>query len=182
MFRNIFYRGAIYFLLFTATSIIVVTIFISSVGISTVSNSVNPYLSSYINLALPENFGFFTKSPREECIKFFREQDGLLEEINLRATTSSNFFGLSRNSRRMGYELGVVIRQIPDSSWKETDSKKFFEVDFSATTPFKIRRSDNLIRKIKSGNYILYYYEPVSWELHKYQTKTYGKYAYIMVE
>lgn len=180
--NNVFLRGFVYLIIFTVTAIIAVTVFISSVGVSTLSNSIDPYLSSYINLALPERFGFFTKSPNEENIKFYEFKNKKVIEINLRANNYSNLYGLKRDSRRVGYELGVIIRQIPENNWENIDSDEFSKFNFSKLKPFEIKDSKITIEKIDKGKYIFYYYEPVSWELQKYQKKTYGKFAFIEIK
>src|SRR5690606_18303034 len=147
-------------------------VFISSLSLTTFSTSVNPYLSSYINMVLPENFGFFTKSPKDERIKIFKKTGKSIEEIDLRANTSSNLYGLKRTNRRITYELGTLVRKTPDSIWSDLKSSEISTLNLNDSIPFKISSTDSKIIKIKKGNYIIFFFDPIPWELNKYQKET----------
>lgn len=181
-FKNSFFRGFIYLFSLTFIAYATMKVFISSLSLTTLSTSVNPYLSSYINMTLPENFGFFTKNPKDERIKIFKNNENSIEEIDLRANTNLNLFGLKRTNRRITYELGILIRKVPDSVWFDLKSSKILSLKLNDSIPFKISSTKSKIIKIDKGDYIIYFYNPIPWELNKYQKETNGKIAYIKIE
>lgn len=179
--RNIYFRAFLYSFFFIIISLLVITIFLSSLGLSTFSNSLNPYLSSYTTITFPENFGFFTKSPKDKRIKFYSLIDKKVQEIDLRANSSNNLFGLKRNNRRLLYELGIILRKIPDSIWLEKESNEINQKMYPDSLFISIDKKKLDIIQIEKGEYLIYYYEPIPWELNKYQKSQKGEIAYINV-
>jgi len=180
--NNIRFRAVIYILIFTVTTIVVVTVFLSSLRLSTLSTTLNPYLSSYLNITFPESFGFFTKSPKDRRIKLFNIDRKELKEIDLRANTANNLFGWKRNNRRITYELGVILRQIPDSIWTETNSNKIKSNRYTDNLFISIDSKDSDLIGIKKGDYLIFHYEPIPWELNKYQKVNKGEVAYVKIQ
>lgn len=177
-----FVRGFIYISILIIIAFIAMIIFISSLNSTTLNNSVNPYLSNYINMAMPESFGFFTKSPKDKRLKFFSYTNNSMNEIDLRANASSNLYGLKRNNRKLIYELGILLRKVPDSIWVDIESIDLPKLELNNLIPHEISSKKSKITRIDKGDYIIYYYDPIPWELNKYQKQTNGRISYIKIK
>jgi antimicrobial peptide system SdpA family protein len=181
MLNNIKIRATLYFLIFSFTAFMIVAVFLSSLKLSTFSTSINPYFSSYLNILFPESFGFFTKSPKEKRIQLFELNNEEIKEIDLRANSPSNMYGWKRDNRRLTYELGILLRKIPDSVWTvaEVDRLSLLSCKDTASNYYNIK--DLGLIKIKKGSYIIFHYEPIPWELNKYQKVKKGELAYVTI-
>jgi antimicrobial peptide system SdpA family protein len=74
-----------------------------------------------VNLLIPQGWRFFTRNPREEFISVFvKDSDGkwqsALAEVN---ASPVNFFGLNRQSRAQGIEIGMLTASIKRDQWSE---------------------------------------------------------------
>lgn len=78
--------------------------------------------------------------------------------------------------------MGILIRKVPDSVWFDLKSSKILSLKLNDSIPFKISSTKSKIIKIDKGDYIIYFYNPIPWELNKYQKETNGKIAYIKIE
>ncbi|WP_103867216.1 SdpA family antimicrobial peptide system protein [Aquimarina sp. I32.4] len=84
----------------------------------------SPLVSSSFNKintvnVLPQGWAFFTKSPRDVRVELI---DGKTNKnISLKNFSLTNFFGLKRTSTRITTELGMLIKETPDSLWVKTN-------------------------------------------------------------
>ena len=66
-----------------------------------------------IRAVLPEQWGFFTRSPREpSVVAITSDGDRLYPNVQARYR-----FGADRTPRAVGIEIGVMLRSIPDDAW-----------------------------------------------------------------
>ena len=83
----------------------------------------NPIGSLYpdrvgIRAFIPEGWAFFTKNPREEQFMAYTVQAGEWQPaLSMPVARPRNVFGLNRAARAQGVELGLLLKQIPESAW-----------------------------------------------------------------
>lgn len=58
------------------------------------------------------------------------------KKVNLKNNSAYNYFGFSRKSRRLTYELGSLIKRVPDSLWNEITESEIKELDFKGKAFF----------------------------------------------
>ena len=100
----------------------------------TVTGSTFVY-KKYINAVVPEGWGFFTKDPREDMTEIYVQENGQMKRIDFLNNDLRNWFGLSRKSRRVAMDVGIIYEQIKNetfhASLKEADENpveiKFWE-------------------------------------------------------
>jgi antimicrobial peptide system SdpA family protein len=131
------------------------------------SNNRNSLILDYkvkknITYAFPQGWGFFTRSPREALVDIYREEKGKLKLVSILNTSPNNFFGFSRNSRVIGFEMAPILKSISKSSWENRKG------DFEANIPDQISDTINLAKPLKyfpAGTYVLHQYKiiPFAW-------------------
>ena len=127
-----------------------------------------------------ESFGFFTKDPKEDQLDIYKVENGKKTKINFRTNSGENLMGLSRMTRRKTYELGVIIRKVPDTSWRKVNEDKLNDI-IKEETSLKILK-DQKVQLLSTGNYILYSYKPIAWEWNSIKNLTEGKYVFITIK
>ncbi|EJR26667.1 MULTISPECIES: SdpA family antimicrobial peptide system protein [Bacillus] len=108
---------------------------------------------------MPQGWGFFSKSPRDETI-FVHELQGS-NHIQWPNNTAENLFGISRKGRGQGIELGLITSSLKKEDWitcddgikecKKKEKLNAIEVENSTPVP-------NVC-----GPYIVETREPVPW-------------------
>ena len=80
-----------------------------------------------VQTILPEQWGFFTKSPRDSIILPFRfSKDSRWATAALYPHSQARyFFGLNRVSRAQGVEVGIVYKAVIDSNSSWTDCTSY---------------------------------------------------------
>ncbi|WP_130840114.1 SdpA family antimicrobial peptide system protein [Corynebacterium neomassiliense] len=85
-----------------------------------ISNGANSSLRTFFVDLAPQNWAFFTRSPREEeYVPYSNEEHSYILETP--QNKSSNMLGISRDQRAQGVELGAIVRGI--ESWNECSSE-----------------------------------------------------------
>lgn len=70
-----------------------------------------------ISTVSPQGWGFFTKSPREENIYIYSLNDNLVKNEMPTNSHYSNYFGISKKSRMVGYEVSMILTQLKHEKW-----------------------------------------------------------------
>lgn len=77
-----------------------------------------------IKTFLPEGWGFFTRSPKENDLVILQKKDGLWQKnIYSPIARPSNFFGISRLPRAQSTEMAMLIHQIPENEWRHCNDE-----------------------------------------------------------
>ncbi len=114
-YKNIFYISVIALGIYFVASI-----FFSSISYNV--NTPNHTFKMLFNLSVPEGWGFFTRSPREDIVDLYTINNGELKKVLHENGDMSNFFGSSRKSRKIGMETSIILSRIQDSLWhKQSD-------------------------------------------------------------
>lgn len=171
-----------YVVIFFSFLSILIIVFISSIQINVLSNILQPQFKYTVITIFPESFAFFTKDPKDEqmMLYFVKEENDKIKKVNLKNNSAYNYFGFSRKSRRLTYELGSLIKRVPDSLWNEITESEIKELDFKGKA-FLLKK-DNNVKLFEKGKYILYYFKPIQWEWNDLKEVTNGKYVYISIE
>jgi|GEM_PF-1991706 len=170
-----------YVVLFSFFLYFIVIVFISSLQISILSNALSPHFKYVVTSIFPESFAFFTKDPKDEQVVLYSVQNTKIDKINLKTNSLYNYFGFSRNSRRLVYEIGILAKKIPDSLWDDIEENDIKNIDFKDVSPFLIETDDH-IQLFEKGEYVFYYYKTIPWEWNDLKKETNGKYVYVSIE
>lgn len=111
---------------------------------------------------LPQGWAFFTRSPREAQVVLYGVSDAELTPITHKHTSYSNFFGLSRRSTRIMYELQYFKQTIPDSAYINTEWN--YQRDLYGDIPQESVVIENDYQDpVLCGEYLLVFQEQVPW-------------------
>ena len=176
----VYKKIASYLIVIFFAFLLVIIIVLCSIKTNVFSNIINPNLKNITNLIMPESFGFFTKDPKDKQMVLYKIKSDSILKINLKNNSTYNYFGLSRKSRRLIFELGGVFRRIPDSLWLpiRSDSLKYIN---TKSSPFQINDS-NKVRLLNKGKYILFYTPPIPWEWNEYKKTTNGEFSFFEIK
>ena len=61
------------------------------------------------------------------------------------------------------FELGNIVKDIPDSLWISTDENELLKKSFNNEIPHKINQ-DIEVLLLESSKYIIYHFKPIEWE------------------
>lgn len=122
-----------------------------------------------IRQVIPQGWGFYSKSPREETLNVYSisNESDVVVWLNNRI---KNVFGIYRYGRSQGIELGLIVYNLPKSTeWKECDGKGKScikdsdpTVSVGNTTPSPTICGDILIAREA----------PIPWAYSKYTDKS----------
>lgn len=137
-------------------------------------------LKNTLSIIFPQGWGFFTKSPREPMLEVYRvDQRNNMELVTLKNQSSSNFFGLSRRGRMIGYESSMIASQISQNLWKDEIMKNKFKLP--KDTIIQIKKGDG--KYFQRGIYLLVSYKiiPFIWANENQEANNPIKYTFIKV-
>ncbi len=142
------------------TSILILALFTNASSEATISYKIK----KNINFFMPQGWGFFTRNPREAMIDAYSYKKGELKLLTVSNLSAYNWFGLSRKTRLVGFELSNLLGVVPEEAWKDGIN------DFRTCIPQKIYvvRPTGTLKNYPPGEYILHQYKPIpfSWASH----------------
>lgn len=80
-------------------------------------------MSRLLSVFWPQNWGFFTKSPREEVIAVYQKEGNDWRQIDLRYSTGDGFMTGSRRHRFLAREAGWILSKVKNDRWMKCSSK-----------------------------------------------------------
>jgi antimicrobial peptide system SdpA family protein len=152
-----------------ALGVIWVLMGIYVVHASQVTNPVKlPYgklIEPPLRMLLPQGWGFFTKSPRDEDFYIYRRTP-LLDEswqpvFKGPSSEPHNAFGFNRMPRTQGIEYGVLLGLIPSDVWKTCKSRLLDCLNIGNTPRFKVINPNPI--PVLCGSLALVNQKPVPW-------------------
>lgn len=149
-------------------SYFVITVFILSIGQNVYQENYSSFTQKTINSVLPQGWGFFTRNPIETKYRIYSIEDSKLELVNRKNSSPQNLFGLSRKSRRFGYEFSKIYTSIKPENWNKPNNELIEKLKSNYLDTLTIN-SDYFL--IKEGKYLIVKYENVPWAWSK-QVKT----------
>lgn len=141
-------------------SFFVFAVFAQSIGTNVFSENFSGFSKSTVNYLLPQGWGFFTKNPADTKYKLFAIEGNSAVLVNEKNSDFVNYFGLSRRSRRFGYEFGKIYTAIKPQFWSKPPDKKLSVLFFK--NPLIIKMNEEF-RLIKGGKFLVIKYEDVPW-------------------
>jgi len=140
-------RGLFYIATICTISSFVFLLFTNSI-------SYNLNTSSYKTIKIfstisPQGWGFFTKSPREDNVYIYSITDNKISNIMPPNSHYSNFFGLSRKSRMIGFEISHILVQLKNQKWSN------FYGNFNQNLKEPIKVDNSKLHYLKKGKYLL---------------------------
>lgn len=125
-------------------------------------NTPSPTVKSLFNLSAPEGWGFFTRSPREEMVDIYEFENSKLETALHKNIHYSNFFGISRKSRKLAMEASIVMGKIKDSIWVSEVGIENLKIPLRAYSV-----NSELLYHLNCGNYVFVKRKTVPWAWRK---------------
>ena len=108
----------------------------------------------------PCGWAFFTKSPKGPNAKLFSVNNkNQFELISYANASIYNFFGLSRKSRRIGYEISVFANQIKKSEWTQIEGVSIPSISKISEKSFFNENID--VKHFPEGRYLLCLETPI---------------------
>jgi len=142
----------------------VITIFILSIGQNVYQENYSSFSQKTINSILPQGWGFFTRNPIETKYRIYSIKDSKLELVNRKNSSPQNLFGLSRKSRRFGYEFSKIYTSIKPRNWNISTNASIEHYKISYLDTLTLNSNYFLI---KEGKYLITKYENVPWAWSK---------------
>lgn len=118
--------------------------------------------ASRVRFFIPQGWKFFTRNPREEEITAFRKNirgewsSALLPAI----ASSSNLFGIKRNTRAQGIEIGMILASTKKEWWIRCKERFDICIDKTTTTGSIPNKSPNATL---CGEIVLVRQQTVPW-------------------
>jgi len=141
----------VYHILISAVYVFVfLLILIVNLGSTTIEMSYEAK-KTFLSLSL-QGWGFFTRNPREEVVDIFKIEGHRLKKMTVINASASNYFGMSRKSRKIGMEVSVILGKLKkkEGEWKRmTKNEPMLHGD-----PIVPLESSNL-HYLSKGEYLL---------------------------
>jgi antimicrobial peptide system SdpA family protein len=81
--------------------------------------SIRPSEERLVRSFVPEGWGFFTRNPREKDLQLYFKRDGYwVKNKSWPISSISNLGGMDRYPRAQSVELAMILKMVPDSSWR----------------------------------------------------------------
>lgn len=104
-----------------------VMLFVYSIHSALPYNPIKLPLANYLkaNVFMTQGWKFFTRNPREEDFRVFVKDSNGKWTNALRGANASpiNFFGLKRDTRAQGIEMGLIVSAIQKDKWQKCTDK-----------------------------------------------------------
>lgn len=117
-----------------------------------------------ISMMFPQGWGFFTKNPHDYMIDCYELNGDELKLLTQKNFSTSNFFGLSRKSRYLGYEISLILSNLPfDQKW----GKFTGTIDYSSINSIKtdtVQFPSDLLVFEKDKIYVAHKYKQIPFE------------------
>lgn len=154
--------------IYSVSILIGLIVFISAVPPSVVS--FNADVSQTINYLIPEGWAFFTKSPREIKQDLYIVENNNLRRFSYSNVSLQNLCGISRKARRIGYEMSIIHRYLPDSNWTDIKHLSTDELKYKVNDTTTIKRPED-IRFLPNGVSYLVMYNTPPWAYAKHANR-----------
>lgn len=116
----------------------------------------------YVNLLMPQGWKFFTRNPREEDLKIFKKDgdDKWSDALIGPNGSAGNYFGLKRDMRAQGIEMGILMASLDKDIWQTCAEKPEICV---SSAPIRAELENVDKNPTLCGELGLVLQEPVPW-------------------
>ncbi len=120
-----------------------------------------------IKMFFPQGWAFFTKDPMNEQIDAYQiRNNNELNKLTIKNTDRKNYYGLRRESRLQGIEIGKLCEQIDAEDWIEIKSgfksmPLVFKKEYTKKNQGEI--VNIRVNPTICGNVLLHIYKPIPW-------------------
>lgn len=159
----------------TLSGLLALSFFVLSIFFTLPSNVLSirdgsTFRTTIVDLA-PQNWAFFTRSPREEeYIPYSLDDDE--EKLTTPQIRPENLFGFSRNQRAQGVEIGHLLHN--STEWKDCSSMTDCIEVGRAANPVKITTNSN--NPTICGESLLISRKIIPWEYRDFFPEEYYSY------
>lgn len=129
---------------------------------------------------LPQGWGFFTRSPRDENLTIYKKnEEGELERLDNKNFTFGNFYGLSRADRIKHLQLGPLLAKANDSLWTKCENNDFVNCTSGLN---QIKSINEFNQPLLKGEIFVVRQKLVPWAWSKNKLKSPAKIISLYVE
>ncbi|MDJ1473278.1 SdpA family antimicrobial peptide system protein [Cytophagaceae bacterium DM2B3-1] len=122
---------------------------------------------------VPQGWAFFTKDPKEALVEIYRlSPDNRLELVTYNNTSHLNYFGISRRSRAIAYQLSPLVSSIPREAWINGIGELNVDKE-SKVFDIKLKKK---LTYFPAGVYVVYQYKPIPLEWAHQKQEQYRPY------
>jgi antimicrobial peptide system SdpA family protein len=138
-------------------------------------------VKGYSRNLIPEGWAFFTRNPREEMpdIYSYNRVDKTYSSHITPCASSTFLFGLARECRMIGGELGTLMGKVDDSLWLDgnhLESSTSFDEGIES-----VRITNDFANATFLGDYYLVKRQRIPWAWSKKHRTLVAKYKYVKV-
>ncbi|CAB0488353.1 SdpA family antimicrobial peptide system protein [Corynebacterium diphtheriae] len=138
-----------------------------------------PFRTAIVDLT-PQNWAFFTKSPRDaEYVPYSIDKGSVV--LKTPQTKASNLFGFSRNQRAQGVEIGYLLNK--STTWEECSDMENCIKKGQEAEPLKIE--SNSLNPTICGDSLLISKKVIPWEYRQFfqgEEISYEKVSHLSVQ
>jgi len=123
--------------------------------------SESPAASMVSRMILPQGWAFFTRSPREDRYTVLAPSGGRWEPAPCGVLAEPcNGFGVHREARALGVDMGTLSSSIDESDWTTCGSDLDTCLNEAGIT---LHRTNEAKRPVLCGDLAVLFWEPVPW-------------------
>jgi len=125
--------------------------------------SIKKSLRTDIQTIFPQGWNFFTKNPRDNYVLVLQKIDSSYQIHRLLPNSNlNNIWGIKRNGRALGSEMGVIMKQIPKEIWRKCEGENVLH-KINKDTTIVIEMNNPFDNQIICGEIAILEIEPVPW-------------------
>lgn len=109
----------------------------------------------------PQGWVFFTRNPREASDRVYRRTNPCCESIVATNGDAEHMFGIQRDPRAQGVELGTLVAQVPEKAWQPCRGD--LAACIAKTTPAAVKVVNRSAVRSMCGEVIVERRPPIPW-------------------
>ncbi|MCJ7934114.1 MAG: SdpA family antimicrobial peptide system protein [Chryseobacterium sp.] len=142
--------------------------------------SISPGIEQTFRTLLPEGWSFFTRNPREDMVTIYKVVNNTPIRVSSLNSETDNLCGLSRKSRKLGYDVSTMLSTLPKNNWVKTNSLNKLEIKKQNFN--KVNKKNLQINTLDKGQYMIVTQPTIPWAWSKYPSRVNKEYTVCFTE
>lgn len=147
-----------YFLTFIFAIALIIMLFFFGLQNVLPTNPLEKTKNLTVMKVFPQGWGFFSKSPRDASTVILNTSLELAPDWP--NNSPKNLFGVKRQGRTQGIEMGLIYTQVPQNNWERCEGDLSICVSQTET---KVTVTNTTPKPYFCGEYVLVTQQPVPW-------------------